>query len=307
MKNFIQEGDVLAVVATYPAVPVSGDMVLFGSMTGIAVLNEGEGGCAATETMVSFEDGVYDLLVATSGAISVGDVLFLHAASPCVLNNVSGSGYFFGFALEVIASGSDTINVLHVQSPGAGTLGAGTVGTTELAANGTTAAKLTATLRTGFIPLDIANARIIGTNQIAAVVGAATDPILSRNDTNTDIAARLSWASASVVEIQFPPVCYPPDLDDSAAVTVKILARMKAASVNTPVLAVKYFEGEGDSTAGGNTGALSTTLAAESVTIAAGDVGAAPTMASISVTPGAHNTASNDVYVFGAWLEYTRK
>lgn len=310
MNNYIHEGKVMEVVVSSPTAPVAGDAVRYGQMTGVAVLDEGAGGAASTKTMVQFSGGVYDLLVTdvATGGIAVGDVLYLHDGSPPTLDNVSASGYFFGFALEAISSGaSDTINVRHVQSPGAAALASGAVGTTQLAANGVTAAKLTATLRTGYIPLDIFNARIIGTNEIAAVVGAATDPILSRENVATDKAGRLSWASASVIEIQLPTIVSPPDLDDTAAITVKLLAKMKAGSVDTPVIAVGAWESVGGSNVGGNTAALSTDLATVSVAIAAGSVAAAPKAWAFTLKPGTHSTASNDVYVYGAWLEYTRK
>ena len=141
MKNFIQEGEFLPVACSSPAVPNSGDAVRFGLMTGVAVTDEGDGNSVATETMVRFGGGVYDLLVTdvATGGIAASDALWLHDGSPPTLDNVSTSGYWFGFALEAVGDGlSDTINVLHVQSPGSGTLGSGSVGTTQLAADSVT-------------------------------------------------------------------------------------------------------------------------------------------------------------------------
>lgn len=311
MINYIQEGKTLPVVVTHPATPTSGCAVRFGYLTGVAVADEGAGGVASTETVVAFDFGVYDLLTLAendsgASAVAKGDMLYYTDADAHL--SKKASGYFFGFALEIIASGHDTIHVLHCPPPGGGTTpGDGTVSAAKLGANAVGHAALSATLGTGYVPLDMFNARIIGTNEIAAVVGAATDPILSRNNVATDKAGRIAWASASVIEIQFPTICYPPDLDDGAAVIVNLLARMKAGSINTPVITVAAFEGEGDGTCGGNTGALSTTLQKLTVSLALGDIGPYPTMLAISVTPGAHATALNDVYLFGAWLEYTRK
>lgn len=314
MNNFIQEGKYLNVACSSPATPASGDPVRFGYLTGVAVTAEGAGGNASTETTVKTDGGVYDLSVAAindsgNSNVAVGDMIFYVDADTPHLSKKS-SGYFFGFALEASAPGDGsaaTINVLHVPGPGSGSVASGAITTTKIADANVTAAKLTTTLATGYIPLDFFNARIIGTNEIAAVVGAATDPVLSRNSTSTDKAGRLKWASASVIEVQFPTICYPPDLDDSAAITVNFLARMKAGSVDTPVLTVAAFEAEGDTDCGGNTAALSTTLAKVSVTLAAGNVGAYPKSLAISVKPGTHATASNDVYLYGAWIEYTRK
>lgn len=315
MINFIQEGKVLPVVATFPATPTAGCAVLYGTLTGVAELNEGEGGCGSTETMVNFGDGVYDLLVTdvATGGIAKGDVIYLHGASPCTLDNVSSGGYFFGFALEAIGSGlSDTINVLHIQSPGAGTLASGGVGTTQLAANGVTAAKLTATMRTGYIPLDITTARLLSSNAIANTVEAYvpdgnTNPKLERVNGATDKQLRLTWAVSNSDEITFAPFVYPPDLDDAAAVEVHVLAAMEGTD-DTPVLAIGYFEGVGDTNAGGNTAAVTGTAIAEySVSIAHGDVGAHPKTATVTLTPGAHATTGNALYVYNAWIEYTRK
>ena len=323
-KNKILEGLAWqqSVACSNPTTAVSGFPVRYGSQTGVALTNMGVGGNAATYTTVDLGPGMWDLIVRAvndqgASAVALGDALyytdgdvssaFSTTSEPYLSKKISG--YFFGFAGEIISSGYDRINVFHAPSPGSGTLGALGVATSMLAANAVTAPKLSATLATGFLPLDIADARIIGTNEIASVVGAATDPILSRNNTATDIAGRLSWASASVIEVQFPPICIPPDLDATAVVTFNLLARMKAGSVNTPVFAVKAFLNEGDTNFGGNTASLSTTLAKVGVTLAAADVGAVPYPAviNLSITPGAHATASNDVYVFGAWLEYTRK
>jgi hypothetical protein len=283
-------------------------------MTGVALNAEaGAPYSIAGKTTVKLDTFIADLSVAAvndSGAttIAAGDSIFYVDADTPKLSKKS-SGYFFGFALEV-NSGSGTtttIQVLHIQSPGSGTLGAGTVGTINLADGAVTAAKLSATMQVGYIPLDIFNARVIGTNEIAAVVGAATDPILSRENAATDKAGRLSWASASVLEIQLPTFVSPPDLDDTAAITVNILAKMKAGSVDTPVIAVGAWESVGGSNVGGNTGALSTTLSTLSAVIAHGNVAAAPKAWAITLKPGAHATSSNDVYVYGAWIEYTRK
>lgn len=315
MKNYMQDGKVLQVVVSSPATPVSGDAVRFGTMTGIAVLNEGEGGCGATETMVDFGGGVYDLLVTdvATGGIAVGATLYLHDGSPPTLDNVSASGYFFGFALEVLTTGSaGTINVRHVQSPGAGTLGTGSVGTTELAANGVTAAKITATMRSGYIPLDITTARLLSTNAIANTVEAFvpdgnTNPSLARVNGATDKQLRLVWAVSNSDEITFAPIAYPPDLDDTAVISVKFLAAMEGTG-DTPVLTVGYFEAVGDTNAGGNTAAVTGTAVAEySVDIAHTNVGTHPNTATITLTPGAHTTSSNALYVYNAWVEYTRK
>ena len=125
----------LAVVVSDPATPTSGDPVRYGVLTGIALLDEGAGGVGATETVVDFGPGVWDIPVtAESGAVAAGDALFYDDAIDGV-NNDAVNGYFFGFALELVASGTVTIKVLHTPSPGAGTLGDGTITAAKLANN----------------------------------------------------------------------------------------------------------------------------------------------------------------------------
>lgn len=122
------------VVVTDPAAPNSGDPVRFGALTGIALVDEGDGGLPATQTMVDFGIFVADHPVTdTLGGVTVGMPLFYVDANDRLENTTTG--YFYGFALEAVAGAATTvINVLHVPSPGAGTLGAGTIGTAHLAA-----------------------------------------------------------------------------------------------------------------------------------------------------------------------------
>lgn len=135
-NKVFEDGYHLSVVVTDPAVPVSGAPVRFGLATGVALVTEATGGNLAGQTTVDFGPGVWAIPVAdgVGGGIAVGDALF-YADALDGLTNVSGANYFFGFALEAVGAGlTATINVLHVCSPGAGTLGAGTIATANLAA-----------------------------------------------------------------------------------------------------------------------------------------------------------------------------
>lgn len=183
------------------------------------------------------------------------------------------------------------------------------VTTDKIADANVTAAKLSATLKTGFIPLDLTTARIISSNAIQAtteggVPDSNTAPALARQNGATDKILSLSWAAASVVEIQFANIAYPPDLDDASNVEIHLLAKM-AGATDTPTLAIGYFEGIGDTNAGGNTAAITgTTLTEYSVAITAANIGTHPNMAAITITPAAHGTDA--LFVYAAWVEYTR-
>lgn len=79
-----------------------------------------------------------------------------------------------------------------------------------------------------------------------------------------------------------------------------------AGATDSPTMAVTYFEGIGDTNAGGNSAAITgTTITEYTVTIAATDIGAHPNFANISFTPAAHGT--DELRLYAAWIEYTRK
>lgn len=170
----------------------------------------------------------------------------------------------------------------------------------------------------GFINVPLESLREIVSNDIATraltegtpntgdfggILAKDTTPILERVNGATDKALRVKWAAANVDALTFS-FAYPPDLDDANAITVHFLAKMGGAT-DTPTITVAYFEGVGDTDAGGATGALSNTLAEVSRSIAAGDVGAHPKAATVEFKPGTHGT--DTVELHAVWIEYTRK
>ena len=315
--NLVQEpGYQLSVVVTNPAAPNSGDPVRFGSLTGMAITDEGDGGNAATETTVNFGPFVANFTVDdTSGSgIAVGAAIFYDdtgtGTGSVNLNDDSANGYFFGFALEAVANNATTeIEVYHTPSPGAGSLGAGTVGTSQLADTSVTAAKLTATMATGFIPLPLTQWREMGTNEIqnlaahGGILAVDSTPILQFTNGDTDSAIRLSWVATDVKAIttQTP---LPPDLD----VTGDVVLHMRAAMNNTndtPVIDADSFFNEGDTKVSDASAAITgATVAEYTITIAAADVPAGAQTLSIEITPAAHGTDA--LYVYATWLEYVR-
>ncbi len=282
----------------------------YGTATGVALIDEQTDG----ETTVDFGPADWDLSVKAvndsgNSAIAVGDLIYYVDADTPKLSK-KNSGYFFGYAQEAVISGATaTINVHHVESPGSGTLTAGGIGTTQLADGGVTAAKLSATLKTGYIPLALPLAREIVANAIpnAAAIGGLlasdTTPFLARVNGATDKKLRVGWAASNSDAITFD-FAYPPDIDPASDVTVCVLAAM-AGAIDTPTVAINFFEGVGDTNAGGNTAAITgTTVTKYTRAIAAADVGAAPNAASIEIVPGAHTTDA--LYIYGVWIEYQR-
>lgn len=200
-----------------------------------------------------------------------------------------------GQAADVALSGDATLN---------------NAGALTIAANAVEASMLQTNLGKGHIPLDIFALKIIAANAFSATTEGGipdtnTDPSVARVNGATDKMSRIVWGAASVIEVQFPPFAYPGDLDDTAAVTVHLIAAM-AGATDSPTIAVSYWENTGDTNAGGNTAAVTgTTLTEYSVTIAAGDVGAHPKVAAVGLTPAAHGTDA--LHLYAAWVEYTRK
>lgn len=121
----------MAVACTNPAIPSSGDPVRYGLATGVALGDEDAMGL----TVVDFGPAVWRLNVTENigGQVDPGDAVFLNAAATVISN--TPTDFFFGIAAGTVLIGETTeIEVIHVPSPGAGALGAGSVGTAALAA-----------------------------------------------------------------------------------------------------------------------------------------------------------------------------
>ena len=129
-------------VCTKPDKPVSGDPVRIGNMTGIALTDED----AAGKTVVNTGPFVAKFAVKDTGGtgIAIGAPIWYHDDATPALDNVSTGGYYYGIALEAISDNQTaTIQVYHDCAPGgAGTIGNGTVGATQLASNAVTTDKI---------------------------------------------------------------------------------------------------------------------------------------------------------------------
>ncbi len=180
--------------------------------------------------------------------------------------------------------------------------------------NATIAELRTAIGGVGFIPMPLTLLRIIGditsddigniaTN--AGLLALESTPFLERVDAATDKALRVVWAANDVTELQFDPVMMPPDFDEANDVGVHLLAQMSASN-DTPTINVEVFDAVGDTEMGGVTAALSSTIADLSRTIGFADISGHPTgFLNVSLIPGAHTMDA--MWLYGAWLEYTKK
>jgi phosphoheptose isomerase len=220
-------------------------------------------------------------------AVSIGDALVADSSGRCITATANNQ-YVFGRALEAATAAGDIISV---------------------ALGGCIGAEPSVVLADGFLPLPLAQARELSSNAIINLaghvggLGADSTPILQAINAGTDQALRLAWAASNVDKITWQ-VPLPPDLDDSANMTIHALAYM-AGATDTPTLTWEAFFGIGDTDCGGATGALGATVAEVTRTIAAANVEAAPDTLTLTVAPGAHTT--DIAYMTAAWLEYTRK
>jgi predicted RecA/RadA family phage recombinase len=105
----------LSVVVSHPTTPTSGAPVRYGTLVGIALTDEGEGGNTATQTTVDFGPGIWDLTVDDNlgTGIAVGDALYYHdtgtgTGSVNVNNDPTGAQAFFGYAMETVSANATT-------------------------------------------------------------------------------------------------------------------------------------------------------------------------------------------------------
>lgn len=302
---------VFSVAATDPATPSSGDPVRFGELTGLALTDEGDGGNISTETTVYFGPGKVNYSVKAiddsgNSPVAVGDTLYYTDADTPKISK-KASGYFVGFALAIVPTGTTvTISVLTLP---AGSF-TGTVNTGDIAAGAVTAAKLSTTLKTGTIQMPLVSWREVGTNDIQAlaahggILAKDSTPILEFTNLDTDSAIRAHWAAADVNAITLQ-VVLPQDVDVASNLTIHMRAAMNNTN-DTPIIDADTFFNEGDTKVSDASAAITgTTVAEYTITIAAADVPAGAQTMSIELTPQAHGTDA--LFVYALWAEYTRK
>jgi predicted RecA/RadA family phage recombinase len=103
MKNFVQPGVSLTLPA--PADVVSGDVVIVGSLIGIASETVLSGADLDIET-----EGVFTLPKVSALAIAIGDLVYWDAGAKLVTKTSSGNK-LLGAAVTAAANPSGTVNV----------------------------------------------------------------------------------------------------------------------------------------------------------------------------------------------------
>ncbi len=166
---------------------------------------------------------------------------------------------------------------------------------------------------TGFIMLDLSTARGLVSDDIpnqatlaGGILGADTLPVLERSDNATDKSLRIHWVVDGVEEITFGNIPMPPDLDETADITVHLVAELDGSTDDGTVIDVQVFNGVGDTEMGGDTTGINDTIGEVTVTIANADISGHPTgFLNISLVPGGHST--DGIFLYVGWLEYKTK
>jgi len=167
-----------------------------------------------------------------------------------------------------------------------------------------------------FISLDITSLREIATNDIqnlaahGGIMASDSTPFLKRVNGATDKALRIEWAASDSNEVAFPPIPWPPDLDDTADVVVHLLVARNGTTNGCQIDVLAYENVAGayaaDTEMGGKTAALTTTDMTEvTVVLGASDISGHPGVLNLSLLPDAHTT--DKLWLYGAWIEYKRK
>ena len=104
MKNFVQPGNTLTVSA--PAAVVSGQLVVVGSIVGVAAVS-----AAITEDIELDTVGVFTLAKVTTDVVAVGDKLYWDSAAARLTKTAgTGSKPLVGLAAKAAGNGVTEVN-----------------------------------------------------------------------------------------------------------------------------------------------------------------------------------------------------
>ena len=110
--NYIQDGDVLSIAAANKS---SGDVVVAGTITGVALGDTDSDGNVQTATRGVFNLEVHAYDGSANSAIGFGDKIYWDSGNSEL--NKNSSGLLFGKTLGAVSSGGTaSINILLVQA-----------------------------------------------------------------------------------------------------------------------------------------------------------------------------------------------
>jgi len=103
MKNYVQEGKTIAVIA--PAAVTSGQYVVVGAIRGVAAYDAAQG-----EPVEVATEGVFTLPKVAADNIGAGDLLYW-TGTACTKTAGTGSKPLVGVAIKPAGNGAATVNV----------------------------------------------------------------------------------------------------------------------------------------------------------------------------------------------------
>ncbi len=259
--------------------------------------------------------GTYEIECAVDSAIARGTVLY-GAADGKVSDASSGSA--IGYANEPGATGQQIEVVLHnVVSTTAATVSIADAGSfTETTTVEAALAEIYQDLKTAQYTI----APVAMRNEDGTDIGAFADGVTDGWTQLSNKTQALRWNNGETPTDFMASFVMPQDLDDAAAVVLHLMgAIVKAGAdeVDSPVFTVEaYFETAGadpgaDTNCGGESGEFLTTAGAawqeKTLSIAHGDVPAAPCVLTIVFHPKDGQLPADDFVLLPPWLEVTRK
>jgi hypothetical protein len=274
---------------------------------------------AATTTLVAIRlrtyPGTHECVAAE--AIEVGDPLY--AAADGMIKD-SSDGTCIGIAIEQATALNDIIEFIDF------TVISTTAATISIADSGNkiTGTDVEAALAEIMVGIKTAQYTIIPAHDLRLETGAAIAAFANAGaDGWTQLASKmmaLRWNNGGTPTDMMASFILPQDLNDAAAVVLHLMgAIVKAggAEADSPTFTVEaYFEEVGaapgaDTDCGGTSGefltAATDTWQEKTLSLAAGDVPAAPTVLTIVFHPTDGELATDDFVLLPPWLEVTRK
>lgn len=161
-----------------------------------------------------------------------------------------------------------------------------------------------AVLRQGYINFNLLNALEVSSADSLNALTSGTNPSIGRVNAGTDPANRIRWASGTgnADPIQFG-FYMPPDLSTAGGLTFTLYGEGSSANAENKLNVAVWF-GVGGSNVGASGGALSSTPAAQSISVASGSL-VANVPVTVIVTPSSAH-ASGPIDLYGLRATYTQ-
>ena len=277
---------------------------------GLTMSKESDGDAIAVQ--------VRTYLAVAADTFSIAATLY-GAADGKVSDSSNGTAQFV--ALEAATAAGDIVEVASIDMVST------TAGTVSIADSGTFTATATVEAALAEIYQHIVSAQAVincpmgafteqdGTTLADFSAGTSTTPGWSAGDEGFGVR----WNNHGTPDPIATSVVVPPDLDATADVVVHVLAAKVGATIGDAVTwKIEAFNNadaavyDADADFGGTSSAMTgdattKTCQEETLTLAAANVTGSPCVMNLTIQPTDGTLGTDDVIIFGMWLEYTRK